>query len=256
MLDKSTLSKPLIDNVTLKPEEIEKFDRLAREWWDENGKMKSALKFNRARLAYIKNAISQHFSLSCNNEEPLTGLSILDVGSGGGLLSEPLAQYGAQVLGIDASAVSIEVARRHAEHTRTKNLKYEHVLSKEILQRGQRFDVVINAEVVEHVAEQQTLIDECCGLVKPGGMLVLATLNKTLKSYIVAILGAEYIMRYLPIGTHDWRYFVKPDTLTDWTQGNGFSAFLQTGMALNPITGKWRYTKDISVNYCICFSKD
>ena len=255
MLDKSTLSDPVTDNPTLKPQEVEKFDTLAKEWWNESGKMKSALAFNKARFAYIKRQIAEHFGRDPESSAPLEDISILDVGSGGGLLSEPLAQAGGQVLGIDASAVSVEVARRHAVQTNTRNVSYQHKLSRDLVDTGETFDVVINAEVVEHVQDQQQLIKECCELVKPGGMLILATLNKTVKSFIVAIVGAEYVMRYLPIGTHDWRYFVKPDTLKTWSKNNGLQLSAETGMALNPLSGKWRYTRDMSVNYCLCLTK-
>ena len=254
MLDKSSLSQPVTSNPTLKPEEVAKFDTLAKEWWDENGKMKSALAFNQARFAYIKSQIANHFSRDEQQSAPLSGLNILDVGSGGGLLSEPLAQAGADVLGIDASAVSVEVAKRHAEMTNTQNVNYQHMLSNELVSKGETFDVVINAEVVEHVKDQEQLIKECCALVKPGGLLILATLNKTIKSFIIAIVGAEYVMRYLPIGTHDWRYFVKPNRLKQWAQQHGCMLTAQTGMALNPLTGNWRYTSDMSVNYCLCLT--
>lgn len=255
MISKDKLSKVVSDNSTLKPDEIEKFDRLAKEWWDENGKMKSALSFNRARLNYIKSQICRHFERSTDEVNALSGLTLLDVGSGGGLLSEPLAQSGATVTGIDASAVSVEVARRHAIMTNISNVRYEHALSKELVDRGQTFDIVINAEVVEHVNDQAKLIEECIALLKPGGLFVVATLNKTIKSFLIAIVGAEYVMRYLPIGTHSWSFFVKPDTLKTWAYSHQCSLVSKTGMALNPLTGKWRCTKDMSVNYCLCFKK-
>jgi 2-polyprenyl-6-hydroxyphenyl methylase/3-demethylubiquinone-9 3-methyltransferase len=255
MISKDTLSQTASDNPTLRPDEIEKFDRLAKEWWDENGKMKSALSFNKARLTYIKSQICQHFERPTDEVNALSGLSLLDVGSGGGLLSEPLAQSGASVTGIDASAVSVEVARRHAIMTNTSNVHYEHALSKDLVERGKTYDIVINAEVVEHVNDQATLIKECIALVKPGGLFVVATLNKTIKSFFIAIVGAEYVMRYLPIGTHSWSFFVKPNTLKAWAYNHKCSLTNETGMALNPLTGQWRYTTDMSVNYCLCFSK-
>jgi len=254
MLDKSTLSKPATDNRTLNAAEVAKFDELAREWWEPEGKMKTALAFNRARLAFIQRNILSHFNRSDSGSKPLAGLSILDVGSGGGLVSEPLAVAGAAVTGIDASAVSVEVAKRHAMQTGV-DVEYLHVLSSELVSQNRQYDVVINAEVVEHVADQKQLITECCQLVKPGGMLILATLNKTIKSFIIAILGAEYVMRYLPIGTHDWKYFVKPKTLQDWVNDNHCTLTNQTGMKLNPLSGKWSETADMSVNYILTFSK-
>ncbi|MFC3095193.1 bifunctional 2-polyprenyl-6-hydroxyphenol methylase/3-demethylubiquinol 3-O-methyltransferase UbiG [Alteromonas sediminis] len=254
MLDKSTLSKPLSDNKTIDPTEVAKFDKLAREWWDPQGKMRTALEFNRARLGYIKRSIESHFTLDDKTAIPLHGISILDVGSGGGLISEPLAALGADVTGIDASAVSVEVAKRHAAQSGI-TVDYQHTLSSELVKQKRKFDVVINAEVVEHVADQQQLINECCQLVKPQGLLILATLNKTLKSFIIAIVGAEYVMRYLPIGTHDWQYFVKPETLQSWTQAHQFSLLSQTGMKLNPFSGSWSESSDMSVNYIQSYSK-
>ncbi len=255
MLDKSKLSPKMVENTTLNPQEIEKFDILAKEWWDENGKMKSAIKFNQARIAYIQSEICKHFHMASDDITSWNQLNILEVGSGGGMLSESLAQFGATVKGIDASAVSVEVARRHAQQTATTNVSYEHTLSKDLVEQGKTFDVVINAEVIEHVLDQETLIDECCTLVKPGGLVIVATLNKTLKAYVVAILGAEYVLRYLPIGTHDWRYFVKPKTLYNWVESRGFELSGETGMSYNPFSGKWHYSTNKSVNYCLCFRK-
>ncbi len=206
--------------------------------WDPQGKYKTALEFNRARLNVIKAQIEIHFGRG-NLPPDYSALSIIDIGSGGGLISEPLAKLGAQVTGIDASAVSVEVAKRHAQNTGVK-VDYQHKLSSEVVEEGRQYDVVINAEVVEHVPE-------CASLVKPGGLLILATLNRTLKSYVVAIVGAEYVMRYLPIGTHDWKKFVKPSELKSWI-GNEFTLKYQ-------LNGEWLTTSSLAVNYVQAYSK-
>ena len=255
MLDKSTLIGELKSATTVSAEEVARFDSLAKTWWDPNGKFKTALLFNETRLRYMLPAICDHFGRISQTERPLTDLSIVDVGSGGGLISEPLAQAGADVTGIDASSMSIEVARRHALLTNTE-LNYRHCLSSDLVAEGQQFDVVINAEVVEHVPDQQQLINECCQLVKPGGMLILATLNRTVKSMLVAIIGAEYVLKYLPKGTHDWNYFVKPSELTSMAECNNLTLMQETGMAFNPLSKKWRLTSDTSVNYIQCYFKE
>ncbi|GFD95737.1 ubiquinone biosynthesis O-methyltransferase [Alteromonas sp. KUL156] len=233
-------------------DEIARFDALAESWWDPKGKYKTALAFNRARLEVIKAHIENHFRTGSSPLDYST-LSMIDIGSGGGLISEPLAELGAHVTGIDASAVSVEVAKRHAEKNGV-NVNYRHMLSSEAVQEGRQYDVVINAEVVEHVPNQQQLIEECASLVKPGGLLILATLNRTLKSFVIAIVGAEYVMRYLPIGTHDWRKFVKPSELTQWV-GEAFSLKHQVGMKLNPLRGEWLTTSSLAVNFIQAYSK-
>ena len=262
MLDKSEKSAP----INFSQQEIDRFDALAESWWDPNGKYKTALEFNRARLSVIDYQISAHFlenvqvqscsqsiyktksqANSVDKTTPFTGLSIVDIGCGGGLISEPLAMKGADVTGIDASAMSIEVAKRHAMQSNVK-VNYIHGLSSDLVAQRRQFDVVINAEVVEHVPDQAQLIKECASLVKPGGLLVLATLNRTIKSFIIAIVGAEYVMRYLPAGTHDWEKFVKPRELNQWV-GEGFTLNYETGMALNPFTKVWKLTPNPSVNY-------
>lgn len=243
MLDKSRLSQP----VNIDDNEIAKFNEMAREWWDPNGKFKTALEFNQARLGYFTEHITQTL------QRPWSDLSILDVGSGGGLVSENLAKLGAEVVGIDASATSVEVARAHAIQSGVL-VSYQHKMAQDMVAEARQFDVVINAEVVEHVPDQAVLIEQCANLVKPGGLLILATLNRTLRSYFVAILGAEYIMRYLPIGTHDWRKFVKPDELVQWV-GSDFSLVSQSGVALNPLRKHWYLTTNMSVNYMQCFRK-
>jgi len=252
MLDKSQLSAPIGgDNVDA--QEIARFDALADAWWDPAGKYKTALSFNAARVEFIVGAIQKHFKPSGIADSLLADLSILDVGSGGGLICEPLAKRGASVTGIDASATSVEVAKRHAlkEHLA---VEYHHCLSGEWASKGHRYDVVINAEVVEHVPDQAMLIKECADMVKPGGLLILATLNRTLLSYLIAIVGAEYVMRYLPVGTHSWTKFVKPDELDSWV-GAELSRKYQSGFKLNPLSGNWRTSPSMQVNYLCGYTK-
>lgn len=248
MLDKSVKSGS-ISSTNVSAQEIARFDALAHSWWDPNGKYKTALSFNAARLEVIESQIRGKFGLSDN--EALTDISVVDIGSGGGLISEPLALQGAKVTGIDASSMSVEVAKRHALMTRAE-VTYRHMLAEELVAEKTQFDVVINAEVVEHVPDQKALIKQCASLVKPGGMLVLATLNRTWLSYLIAIVGAEYVLRYLPIGTHDWKKFVKPSELQQWVPDH-FVLRHQTGMSLNPLSGQWKLTSGVPVNYLMCF---
>lgn len=250
MLDKSQLS-PSMQASTLSTEEIEKFDRLAENWWDPNGKFKTALAFNACRVELILEQVAHFYQRDLANMGSLNGLSVLDVGCGGGLICEPFAQRGAQVTGIDASAVSIEVAKRHAL-SQGLRIDYRHCLAESLSEKQGSFDIVINAEVVEHVPDQATLIRQCASLVKPGGLLFLATLNRTVKSFVVAIVGAEYVMNYLPRGTHDWRLFVTPQELAAWV-GPEFHLAMQAGVRLNPLTGHWSPCASVQVNYLQCY---
>ncbi|TRY33782.1 bifunctional 2-polyprenyl-6-hydroxyphenol methylase/3-demethylubiquinol 3-O-methyltransferase UbiG [Aliiglaciecola sp. M165] len=249
MLDKSSLSTSLKN---LSEQEIARFDALADQWWDPDGKYKTALEFNRARLEFIVQKIRHHFGTDLDGQSPLT---ILDVGSGGGLISEPLAKQGFEVTGIDPSAVSIEVAKAHAQKSQV-DVTYIHGLVGQLDAKAKQYDVVINAEVVEHVPDQQQLIEQCCAMVKPGGLLILATLNRTVKSWIVAILGAEYVMGYLPIGTHSWSKFVKPEELTQWCAKSGFRQTDSVGLSLNPFSKVWSLHNNLSVNYVLSFKHD
>jgi 2-polyprenyl-6-hydroxyphenyl methylase/3-demethylubiquinone-9 3-methyltransferase len=257
MLDKSKLSHIYKNNApdtNVSSQEIAKFDRLAESWWDPAGKYKTALIFNKARISYFVPAICKHFNRDASAENCLKGISILDVGSGGGLVCEPLAKLGASVVGIDASAMSIEVARRHSIKSGL-HIDYRHMLSSELADTNEQFDIVINAEVVEHVPDQAGLIKECGHLVNQDGMAILATLNRTFKSYLIAILGAEYVMRYLPIGTHSWRKFVTPSELNAMASAAGLRHLSESGMAYNPMSKKWRLSKNMSVNYIQCYQK-
>jgi 2-polyprenyl-6-hydroxyphenyl methylase/3-demethylubiquinone-9 3-methyltransferase len=257
MLDKSKLrhiSKNNGNNSNVSEQEVERFDNLAESWWDPKGKYKTALIFNQARISYFVPQICKHFYRDSSVDNCLKGLTILDVGSGGGLVCEPLAVRGATVLGIDASAMSIEVAKRHALKSGL-NIDYRHMLSSELAAQSQQFDVVINAEVVEHVPDQSALIKECGDLTKDTGFVILATLNRTIKSYIIAILDAEYVMRYLPAGTHSWTKFIKPKELNQMASLAGLTQLSESGMAYNPLSRQWRLTQNLSVNYIQCYKK-
>ncbi|WP_113907728.1 bifunctional 2-polyprenyl-6-hydroxyphenol methylase/3-demethylubiquinol 3-O-methyltransferase UbiG [Aliidiomarina celeris] len=245
MLDRS--QRQSLPNSFTRSEELAKFDALAPEWWDPNGKFKHVLAFNHARFAVIERRIAEHFQRELNQQLPLKGLRILDIGCGGGLLTEALARAGAEVIGIDGSEYSIRIAQAHAEQSKVK-VEYRHCLAEE-LGHDQQFDVVLNTEVIEHVEDQQGLIDTCCRLCKPEGLLVLATLNKTLKSFLFGIIGAEYVLRLLPKGTHNWRYFVRPARMQEYLLPHAFHINHVTGLNFNPFSKIWRESNSAQVNY-------
>ena len=248
MLDKSQLSADIAKSN--QDVEIAKFDALAQEWRDPKGKFRHVLAFNSTRLMAIENAIAVHFQRDLNQDIPFKGLKILDIGCGVGLLCEPLASQGADVIGIDASGHNITLAQRHAQQWSIK-VDYKHCLAQDLVGSEQLYDVVLNTEVIEHVDDQQQLVDTCCQLLKPSGLLVMATLNRTLKSYIIGIIGAEYVMRYLPKGTHDWNYFVKPQEITSMITLHGLKTISVEGMTFNPLTGRWKITNNPDVNYLL-----
>lgn len=247
MLDKSKV-RGTVSTENVSAEEVARFNALAEQWWDPNGKYKTALAFNQARTFYIIRQLARCHGRDPSENDCLSGLTVLDVGCGGGLISEALAKCGAVVTGVDASAMSIEIAKRHAEQS-ALSIDYRHCIASQLLEHNERFDAVINAEVVEHVPDQPALIHDCANLVKADGTLVVATLNRTIKSWVIAILGAEYVMRYLPIGTHDWNKFVKPEELNRWLKPSGFEWVSATGMKLNVMSGKWRLSPSMAVNY-------
>lgn len=249
MLNKSKRSNAR-NSENYSAEEIARFDKLAESCWDPESEYMTALEFNRARTVTMLHEICHHFGRSHDKDNAFHDLNILDVGCGGGLICEAMATEGAQVTGIDASSISIEVATRHAGQ-QGLTIDYKHCLVEE-LGNEQKFDVVINAEVVEHVPDQPAMIKDCARLVKPGGMLILATINRTFTSYLVAIIGAEYVMGYLPKGTHSWRKFVKPRQLDKWV-GRDFYKTFKCGMTMNPLNKKWRRSKGMRVNYMQCY---
>ena len=238
---------------TINKEEIEKFSKIAEEWWDPNGKFKPLHKFNPVRISYIKDSIINFFKLN-NHEKPLDNIKILDIGCGGGLLSEPMSNLGAKVVGIDASNKNIEVAKLHAKKN---NLKIEYLCtSPEKFNTEEKFDVILNMEIVEHVDDLDLFLKSCSNLLNNNGLMFVATINKTLKSYLFAIIGAEYILRWLPIGTHDWQKFVKPETLSKILKENDLILESLDGVKFNIIKNDWAISEDNSINYIAKFVKN
>jgi 2-polyprenyl-6-hydroxyphenyl methylase/3-demethylubiquinone-9 3-methyltransferase len=237
---------------TINKLEIAKFSKIAAEWWSPNGQFKPLHKFNPIRIKYLKENIIEHFKLKQTNS-PLKGLNILDIGCGGGLLSEPITRLGAKVTAIDASKKNIQVAKFHAKKN---SLKINYLCSSpEKLNLNKKFDVVLNMEIVEHVEDLNFFIKKSSNLLKKNGLMFIATLNKTFKSYMFAIIGAEYVLRWLPIGTHDWEKFVKPDNLVSLAINSNLKLKKLSGMKFNPIIDNWSLSNDKSVNYIAKFKK-
>ena len=240
-------------NNTINKKEIEKFSKIAEEWWNPDGKFKPLHKFNPIRISYIKENIIKTFKLS-NEKAPLKNVKILDIGCGGGLLSEPMCRLGAEVTGIDASEKNINIAKLHSKKN---NLKINYFCSSpEKFKVKNKYDVILNMEIVEHVEDVNIFLKSCSNLLKKNGIMFVATLNKTLKSYAFAIVGAEYIMRWLPIGTHEWEKFIKPEELISILKKNDLNLDKLDGMKFNIFTDKWSVTNDKSVNYIAKFIKN
>ena len=236
-------------STTINKEEIQKFSKIADEWWDVNGKFKPLHMFNPVRIEYIAENIKKHYSIENSKPDYLKGFSILDIGCGGGLISEPMARLGANVTGIDASEKNINVAKLHSKKSELK-INYLNS-SPENLNLIEKFDVILNLEIVEHVENVNLYINSCYKLLKKNGIMFTATLNRSFSSYIKAIIGAEYILRWLPIGTHDWNKFIKPEELQQILSQEKFSTIDITGLQFNPLFKKWKKSKDLSVNYII-----
>ena len=239
-------------NNTINKKEIEKFSSIAEEWWDPTGKFKPLHKFNPIRISYIKNNIIKSLKLN-NNEKPLKKVKILDIGCGGGLLTEPMKKLGADVVGIDASEKNIKIAKLHSKKNNL-NIKYICVSPENFIAK-EKFDVILNMEIVEHVEDIDFFLKSSSKLLKKGGIMFVATLNKTLKSYLFAIVGAEYILKWLPIGTHEWEKFVKPEDLIDILKKYNLKLDCLDGMKLNILTDQWKISADKSVNYIGKFIK-
>ena len=239
-------------NITINKKEIDKFSKLASEWWNPNGKFKPLHKFNPVRLKYIRDSVVKEFKKK-KIDRSLNNIKILDIGCGGGLLCEPLSRLGAKVVGIDASEKNIKIAKTHA---RQNNLKINYYCaSPEDFNHKEKFDVILNMEIVEHVQDINLFLKESSKFLKKNGMMFVATLNKTLKSYIFAIIGAEYILRWLPIGTHDWNMFVKPIDLIKICKKNSLCLDEILGVKYDVLTGDWKLSKDNDVNYMARFKK-
>ena len=239
---------------TINKEEIQKFSKLADEWWDVNGKFKPLHMFNPIRIEYILEEISKHFKLNRNKKHFLKNLEILDIGCGGGLISEPMARLGGNITGIDASEKNIKVASLHSKEN---NLKIAYLnKSPEQLDEKEKFDIILNLEIVEHVDNLDLYLKSCYRLLKKNGLMFTATINRTFSSYIKAIIGAEYILRWLPIGTHDWNKFIKPEEMQKKLSDIKFSTNDIKGLEFNPIFNKWKKSENLSVNYIICSFKN
>ena len=240
-------------NNTLDKKEIEKFSKIAEEWWNPSGKFKPLHKFNPVRISYIKEKIIQSFKIK-NNKKPLEKVKILDIGCGGGLLSEPMRRLGADVVGIDASITNIKIAKTHAKKNK---LKINYICSSpENFKPKEKFDVILNMEIVEHVENIDQFLESSTKLLKKNGIMFVATLNKTLKSYFFAIVGAEYVLRWLPIGTHEWEKFVKPKDLINILKKNNLTLRRLDGMKFNFLKDEWAISTDRSVNYIGEFIKN
>jgi 2-polyprenyl-6-hydroxyphenyl methylase/3-demethylubiquinone-9 3-methyltransferase len=237
---------------SINKKEIEKFSNIAEEWWNPNGKFKPLHNFNPIRIKYIKDNIVKDFNIK-SLDKPLKNIKILDIGCGGGLLSEPMCRLGASVVGIDASKKNIEVAKFHAKKNRLK-IDYK-VASPEELKTSMKFDVILNMEIVEHVENINFFIKESSKLLRKDGVMFIATLNKTLKSYAFAIIGAEYILKWLPIGTHEWEKFVKPNDLINISKNNNLILKNLDGMKFDILDNSWKVSDDTSVNYIAKFVK-
>ncbi len=238
---------------TVDKTEIEKFSKLAKDWWNPSGKFRPLHDFNPARIEFIKEKLISHLKIDPNSGAPLEKLKILDIGCGGGLLCEPLNKLGAKVTGIDASNDNIEAAKLHSKEMNL-DIKYIHC-SPENLNLKNEFDVILNMEVIEHVSDVNLFVRNCAKLIKKNGIMFVATINKNLKSYIFAILGAEYILRWLPIGTHDWDKFLTPQDLEIIASKNNFLMDETVGMKFNLLSKKWSKSNDSSVNYISTFLK-
>jgi len=239
---------------TINKDEIEKFSKLADEWWDINGKFKPLHMFNPTRIDYILEIVSKYFKIDKNKKFPLENLKILDIGCGGGLISEPMTILGASVTGIDASSKNINVAKTHAKKNNL-DIVYLNSVPENLISQN-KFDIILNLEVVEHVENLDLYLESCFKLLKLKGIMFTATLNRTLTSYVKAIVGAEYVLRWLPIGTHDWNKFIKPEELEKKITDLNFSIIDQTGLSFNPFIQEWKKTKDFSVNYILVAKKN
>ncbi|MEO1251126.1 MAG: bifunctional 2-polyprenyl-6-hydroxyphenol methylase/3-demethylubiquinol 3-O-methyltransferase UbiG [Pseudomonadota bacterium] len=244
-------NEPKLGETTIDSDEIEKFSAIAAEWWDPFGKFKPLHKFNPARLAYIRDAACAHFGRDRHEKTPLKGLRLLDIGCGGGLVAEPMTRLGAEVVAIDASERNIKTAMAHAAEQKLA-IDYRCTTVEDLARAGEApFDIVLNLEVVEHVADVDLFLQTSAGLTAPGGMLIMATINRTLKALALAKVGAEYVLRWLPAGTHDPRKFVKPDEARSAFHRAGMNVTAEAGVTYNPLLDVWRISDDTSVNYML-----
>ena len=239
---------------TIDEAEVERFSAMAAEWWNPSGKFRPLHKFNPVRLAYIRDQVTARFGRDPNAARPFEGLRFLDIGCGGGLLCEPMARLGAEVVGVDPSETNIEVAKLHAAESRV-TIDYRAASAEELADAGEKFDVVLNMEVVEHVADVGLFLARCAEMVKPGGIMFVATINRTLKALGLAIVGAEYLLRWLPKGTHQYDRLVRPEELEKALGNAGMTVVERTGVTYNPLADRWQRSSDIGVNYMVLAEK-
>lgn len=235
---------------TINQAEVDKFSAMAAEWWDPSGKFRPLHKFNPVRLTYIKERVCEHFSRESSERHPFKGLRFLDIGCGGGLLAEPMARLGAEMIGADASDINIEIAKIHAEQSGV-DIDYRATTAEDLQEQGEQFDVVLNMEVVEHVSDVPLFMTACAQMVKPGGLMFVATINRTQKANALAIFMAENVLRWLPKGTHQFEKLVKPEELAAPINAEGMEIIHQTGVFYNPLMDKWNMSRDMDVNYMI-----
>ena len=253
MLVKDRVDQP-IDDSTVDVKQIARFEALADEWWKPGGAFRMMHGFNDARRVYIEACIAKKFERDLTRNGALNGIRVLDVGCGGGLVSEPLACLGADVVGVDATSRNIEIAKRHARQTDVE-INYRHGTADSAVLADELFDVVLNLEVIEHVDDPHKLIADCSARLKPGGTMIVATLNRTLRALALAIIGAEYVLRWLPVGTHDWRRFLKPREIETMLACAGLEIEGIIGVAMNPLSREWKITADPAVNYMMVAEK-
>jgi 2-polyprenyl-6-hydroxyphenyl methylase / 3-demethylubiquinone-9 3-methyltransferase len=240
---------------TIDADEVARFDRMAREWWDPKGPMRALHRFNPVRLAYVRDEAARRFGREARSARPLDGLTALDVGCGGGVLSEPLARLGATVTGLDPAPTNLAVARTHAERSGL-SIDYRGETIEEVAGQGERFDLVLAMEVVEHVPDMPAFVAACCEAVRPGGLLFLATINRTARAFALAIVGAEYVLGWLPRGTHDWSKFVTPEELGRAVEAGGLGVTDEAGVVYNPLADRWSLSRDTAVNYMVSAARD
>jgi len=238
-----------ISRVSVDPREMESFSRMAEDWWNPSGMFKPLHVMNGARIGFIKDALCEHFDRDPDGEHPLKGLRILDIGCGGGLLCEPMTRLGAKVTGVDALERNVKTAKTHAQQMEL-DIDYRHGTIEQMVESGENpFDVVLNMEVIEHVANPPEFMKDCGSMVRPGGLMICSTINRTFKAFAFAIVGAEYVLRWLPRGTHQYDKLVKPIELRRWIEDAGLSPEPSIGMSLNPLNDRWSFSDDLSINY-------
>ena len=243
----------MLSSKTIDPDEVSYYERLAEQWWDERGKFWPLHRLNKLRTEYLRQLISDHFGRDANSKSPLEGLTMIDIGCGGGILSESMASLGAQVTGIDVVRKSLQVARQHQAASQL-DIDYREITVEALAAENHSFDVVLNMEVVEHVIDLPGFMHSCTQLLKPDGLLFIATINRNFRSWLIAIVGAEYILGWLPRGTHQWSKFVKPDELAGMLAKAGLSVQAKTGVRINPFSKRFSFAQNLDVNYMLAAS--